>query len=205
MRPLEERASDAPATPARETEPRSGFVAVGRVLGAWGVQGALKVEPLSDFPDRFAAGARLWLRGVERRVTRSHLHRGAVIAKLEGIDEPDAGRGLRGALLEVPEAELHPLTEDEYYQHDLVGLTVMEANGEELGRVTGLLPTGANAVLIVRGPRGEYLLPLIAEVVQEIDLQQGRMTVALLPGLEPSPPRAPAARGGRRTSRNASP
>ncbi len=186
-------------------EPRAGFIAVGRVLGAWGVRGALKVEPLTDFPERFVPGAQLWLDGEPRRVQGGHAHRGSVIVELSGVESRELAASLRGRLLELPESDLHPLDEDEYYQHDLIGLRVRSAAGEELGRVTALLPTGANDVLIVDGPRGEYLLPLIADVVQRVDLAAGEIVVDLLAGLEPRPPRAPssrpspsAGRGGRR-------
>jgi 16S rRNA processing protein RimM len=164
------------------------------VLGAWGVRGALKVEPLTDFPERFARGAQLWLEGEPRRVEHSHAVRGSVIVELSGLDRRELAASLRGRLLELPESELHALGEDEYYQHDLIGLRVRSEAGEELGRVIGLLPTGANDVLVVNGVRGEYLLPLIADVVQRVDVAGGEIVVELLEGLEPQPPRAPSPR-----------
>jgi len=174
---------------APSPEPRPGFVAVGRVLGAWGLKGAVKVESLSDFPDRYAKGASVWLEGDRRQIERRHLSGRALILKLTGIDDPDSAQRLRGTLLEWPESELRTLAEGEYYQHDLIGLGVQTATGEPLGSVASLLPTGANDVLLVRGERGEYLLPLIGDVVQTIDLETRTITVELLPGLEPTPTR----------------
>jgi 16S rRNA processing protein RimM len=168
-------------------EPRVGFIAIGRVLGTWGLQGALKIESLTDFPERYARGASLWLAGKQRRVSHVHAHRGALIVKVSGIDDPDTAQKLRGALIELPESELHALEEDEYYEHDLIGLAVRTDAGEELGRVDALLPTGANPVLVVHGERGEYLLPFIEEVVHEVDMAARRVKVELLPGLEPTP------------------
>jgi 16S rRNA processing protein RimM len=172
------------------TEPREGFVAIGRVLGIWGVRGALKIEPLTDFPDRFDAGAHVWLAATDRTVESSHARRGALIVKLSGIDSPEEARALRGALIELPEADLHPLGEDEFYQHDLIGLEVRTQAGEVLGEVAELLPTGANDVLVVQGPAGEWLLPLIEDVVQDVDLATREVVVELLPGIEPKPPKA---------------
>lgn len=177
--------------PPHPDEPRQGFVVVARVLGTWSLRGALKLESITDFPERFDPGAILWLEGEPRTVEHSHWQRGAVIVKLCGIDSVDDAQGFRGALMELPEAELHPLGEDEYYEHDLIGLTVRTSAGAELGRVTGILPTGANEVLVVRGDQGEYLLPMIADVVQEIDLSAGRITVELIEGLEPTAVRPP--------------
>ncbi|MGI8552187.1 MAG: ribosome maturation factor RimM, partial [Dehalococcoidia bacterium] len=168
-----------------------GFVSIGRILGAWGVHGALKIAPLTDFPERFAAGASLWIAGAEYHVERSHWQRGIVVAKLRGIEIPEAAADFQGSLVELPESQLRPLAEDEYYQHDLIGLAVWTISGDDLGRVVELLPTGANHVLVVRGERGEYLVPLIATVVQTIDLTAGQITVELLEGLEPTPMRPP--------------
>jgi 16S rRNA processing protein RimM len=166
-------------------------VSIGRVLGSWGIRGAVKVELLTDFPERFAVGATLWLGGAPRQIERSHWLRGAAVVHLSGIDDPNVASSLRGALVELPESELRALGEDEYYEHDLIGLSVMTAAGEALGAVAQILPTGANEVLIVRGDRGEYLVPLIAEVVQSIDVDARLITIELMQGLEPTPVRRP--------------
>ena len=89
---------------------------------------------------------------------------------------------------------MHPLGEDEFYQHDLIGLEVRTQAGEVLGEVAELLPTGANDVLVVQGPAGEWLLPLIEDVVQEVDLATREVVVELLPGIEPKPPKADKSR-----------
>lgn len=185
------------AGPETPQQPREGFIAVGRVLRPWGLQGALKVESLTDFPDRFEPGERLWLLGAERVVAESRWQKGALFLKLAGIDDPDAAERLRGALLEAPESSLRPLDEGEYYNHQLIGLSVRTGAGEELGEVRELLPTGGNAVLVVRGPGGETLLPFIDQVVKSVDLAAGRIVVDLVDGLPniPAPPvAAPAKR-----------
>jgi hypothetical protein len=89
--------------------------------------------------------------------------------------------------VEWPEGDLPVLGEGVYYQHDLIGLSVQTEDGDLLGSVATLLPTGANDVLVVRGERGEYLVPLIDDVVHRIDLETQTVIVELLPGLEPTP------------------
>lgn len=175
----------------RRREPRAGFVAVGRVLRPWGLRGELKVEPLTDFPDRFAPGARLWVCGVEHTVERSRLHRGDLYLKLAGLDSPEAGERLRGALLEVRESEVHPLEADTYYHYQLEGLRVCSTAGEDLGTVQEVLDPGPHAVLIVRGGRGEVLIPFIDDVVRQVDLAAGCITIAVIPGLLPDIPARP--------------
>lgn len=165
---------------------------MGRVLRPWGLQGDLKVESLSDFPDRFAPGARLWLLGAERRVEQSRWQKGALFLKLAGVDDATAAERLRGALLETPETDLRPLPPDEYYNHQLIGLSVRSTTGDDLGTVQEVLPTGGNAVLVARGAGGETLLPFIHQVVRSVDISAGQIVVQLVEGL----PETPAAGAG---------
>jgi 16S rRNA processing protein RimM len=174
--------------PKPDQEPREGFVAVGRVLRPWGLRGDLKVEPLSDFlEDRFAEGAAVWLDDRERTVERARSQSGSLYVKLSGIDDATAAEPYRGLLLEVPESSLPPLDDDTFYHHQLLGLRAA-ADGEDLGEVAEVLETGGNAVLVLRGPRGELLVPFIEDVVTAVDLPAGTLTVDLIEGLVPDPP-----------------
>ena len=143
--------------PGPRREPRAGWVAVGRVLGAHGTRGALRVESLSDVPGRFAPGAAVWLQAVRRVIQSCSAARGALILKLEGIDD---------------RATLPP---GSYYTDELIGLTVVDPEGRLLGTLEEVLETGANDVYVVRGPRGETLLPAVDDVVLEVDLERRRM------------------------------
>lgn len=173
-----------------------GFVAVGVVLTSFGLRGEIKVEPLTDFPERFAPGERLWLAGTERRVERSRRQNRVVFLKLEGIESPEAIAPLRGCFLELPEAARAALEPGAYYQSDIIGLAVETTSGAPLGRVVEFLPTGANDVLVVRGEQGESLIPMIEDVVREVDVAGGRLVIEPVAGLlseprEPRPPRVP--------------
>ncbi len=183
--------------PGEEHEPRPGYVAVGRVARPWGLHGDVKVVPLSDFPDRFAAGAQLTVGGVERTVERSRSQRGDLFLKLSGIDDPDEAEALRGLLLEVPEAELHALPEGDYYHFQLQGLTVRTTAGESLGEVVEVLEPGGNPVLVVRGGRGEVLIPFIEDVIRRVELDARAVEVELMEGMLPDE------RAARRESRPA--
>ncbi len=168
--------------PSSEFDPKTA-VSVGRVAGAHGLRGEVKVAPLTDFPERFDPGSRLWLEGTPRVVEGSRWRGGLVYLKLAGVDSREAAAKLRGKELMVPEAQ--PLRESgRYYRHDIVGLRVEDRRGQWLGRVVDVLVTGANDVYVVRGERGELLLPAVEDVVGEVDLAGGRLVVELLPGLE---------------------
>jgi 16S rRNA processing protein RimM len=152
-------------------------VAVGRIGAPWGVHGDVKVLPLTDFPERFQPGASLWVRGRRHEVRRSRWTGGLVYLGLSDIDSRDAAGELRGALLEVPEGDLTPLPEGQYYRFQIIGLEVYTPEGSSLGRVAEVLPTGSNDVYVIRGGPRELLIPAIEDVVKEVDLKGGRLVV----------------------------
>jgi 16S rRNA processing protein RimM len=167
------------------------YVAIGRVGAAWGVRGAVRVLPLTDRREQLAAGRTVTVAGERRTIESARWQKGMAYLRLSGIDDREAAAELGGRLLSIPESELEPLPEGQYYRFQLIGLSVVSRDGEELGRVTEVLSTGANDVYVVRGERGELLLPATDEVVREIDLETGRMLIDVLPGLLPQPRRKP--------------
>ena len=166
-----------------------GYVAIGRAGAPWGVRGAFRVLPLTDRRGQLAAGRTVTVAGERRTIESARWQKGMVYLRLSGIEDREAAAELRGRLLAIAESELEPLPEGQYYRFQLIGLTVISTGGEELGRVTEVLSTGANDVYVVSGDRGELLLPATDEVVREIDLEAGRMLIETLPGLLPQPRR----------------
>ena len=152
-------------------------MAVGQVAAPWGVRGDVKVLPLTDFPERFQRAAALWVRGRRHEVRRSRWSRGLVYLRLVGIDSRDSAEELRDALLEVPESDLTPLPEGQYYRFQVIGLEVRTPEGRSLGRVVEIIATGSNDVYVVRGGPRELLIPAIEDVVLEVDVQGGRLVV----------------------------
>lgn len=162
-----------------------GYVAVGRASTPWGVRGVVKVIPLVDTRDRLSPGRGVTVAGQRRTIENCHWRKGMAYLKLSGIDDREAALALRGQLLTVPESELEPLGEGQYYRFQLVGLAVHSTAGTPLGRVTEVLTTGANDVYVVQGERGEILVPATDDIVKEIDLERGRMVIEEVPGLAP--------------------
>ena len=169
-------------TPPQRPPPPERLI-VGRIVRPWGARGQVKVEPQTDFPERFRRGARFTIGDREYTCHSVVNSPRSLVLKLEGVDSPEAAEALRGALLEVPTAEAPALPEGTYYHYQLIGLEVRTAEGEDLGRVVEVLTTGGTDVYVVHGPRGEVLLPATSEVVASIDLASGRMTVTPLPGM----------------------
>jgi len=119
-------------------------------------------------------------------VERVRLHQAYGILKLEDVDDRDEADLLREMFVMVPLDDAVPLEEDEYYHFQLLGLTMVTEMDEIVGEVTDILETGANDVYVVNGPQyGEILVPAIASVVQEINLDTRRIIITPLPGLLP--------------------
>jgi 16S rRNA processing protein RimM len=167
----------------RRPEPR--FLAIGRVARPFGVRGELRVDLLTDYPEQLGRLDTVYIGADARpfRVEAVRLHKDAALFRLDGVEDRDAADQLRGALVQIPREEAVPLEEGEFYEHQIVGMEVVEEDGTYLGKVTELISTGANDVLLVVGPAGELLLPVIEEVIVDIDLDADRMLVRLMEGL----------------------
>jgi 16S rRNA processing protein RimM len=172
-----------PAGTDNEAGPR--YLVIGRVTRPWGIQGEVKVEIMTDFPDRFSLLRKVHLgpEAVPFALEGFRLHKGAALLKLAGCHDRAAGEKLRGQWVQIPIEEAVPLEEDEYYEHQIVGLAVWTAGGEYLGTVDEVISTGSNDVYVVGGEGREVLIPAIEDVVLEINLAQGRLVVELMEGL----------------------
>lgn len=156
---------------------------IGRVLAPWGIRGQMRVKPLTDFPERFSPGQVVHFEGRAVSVEKSHQMGRTIILKLETIDTVEDSERLRGHFLEIRASETHPLPPDQYYQFQVLGMEVWTDEGDLLGKVGEILPTGSNDVYVVPGRRGEILIPAIEDVVKEVDLERGRITVHVIEGL----------------------
>jgi 16S rRNA processing protein RimM len=144
------------------------WVAVGRVGRSHGLAGAFVVEDASGDPARFLPGARLYAEREPAEVVESKRAGGRLVLTL---DRPVR----RGALLELPAAELPQAEEGSYYVFQLQGLTVVEDGGRTLGRVRDVVPGVANDVLELENG---VALPMVEECVLAVDLKSGRIVVA---------------------------
>ncbi len=173
------RARKRPAASAAEPPP--GFVAVARILGAWGVQGDVSIEPLAS-RKVLSPTRRVRVGGRDSHIERVR-GAGRTFLKLNGIDDRESAAALRGAYILVPERDLEPLPEGEYYRYQLIGLRVVTTDGRDLGRITDLISAKENDVIVATGPGGENLIPVIEDIIQEIDVEAGKVTIEAVPGL----------------------
>jgi len=153
---------------------------MGHVGVPFGVRGWVKVQTYTETSDSLLDYPVWWLgrngQWRECEVLACNEHPKALVAHLAGCDDREAALALRGSEVAVPRESLPQTADNEYYWADLIGLKVVNAEQHELGRVTGLLETGANDVLVVQGER-ERLIPFVAQVVLEVDMVAGTVQV----------------------------
>jgi 16S rRNA processing protein RimM len=162
--------------------------AVGTVVKAIGIAGEVVVQPMTDFPARFRKLHSLWLGPDSSSVSEARIEKAVVSPrgirlKLKGIDDRNAAESIRGKILFVDEAHRAKLPEGEYFVHDVLGLAVREESGTDLGTIADVLRYPASDVYVVRGERGEILIPAVKEFVQSVDLPARTMTVRLIEGM----------------------
>ncbi len=162
------------------------MVVLGKVVGPYGLRGAVKVHPFADDPEVWAR-LPLWWVGQEgcapelwhqTQVRGCKVHGDVLIAELACVPDRNASETAKGMLVGVPRSELPPAAKDEYYWADLIGLDVVNTHGQSLGHVLGLIETSANDVLRVgEGDGKERLLPFVATVVLEVNLAEKKICV----------------------------
>ncbi len=175
-------------------------VEVGRIMDAWGLKGWVKVQPFASDPQALFSSRRWFLKpaelhGLKRPTLASAVpevvdlvsvkdHGEGVVAQVQGVADRSGAEGLRGARVFVSRASFPKPASDEYYWIDLIGLAVVNRQGESLGSVTGLLDTGPHSVLRI-APDGqamvseanERLIPFVAAFVDDVNLADRRITV----------------------------
>lgn len=158
---------------------------VGRIRGAWGLRGDLKVQVLTDTPDRFSPGSVLYLDGRSVRVQHSRPAKAGLLVKLDLVDDRTQAEQLRGRELTIPQDQVKPLPTGSYYHYQILDMSVWSEMGEYLGKVKEILSTGGGTDVYVIGDpsRKDLLLPAIDDVILGFDIQGKRMTVRPPEGL----------------------
>ncbi len=161
------------------------YLIVGRVLKPWGVRGEVKIEILTEFPERFASLRQVFIGDDAKRfpVDYARLHGKSALLKFKGIDSPEDAEVLRDQLVQVALEDAVKLPKGKMYLYQLIGLTVVTTEGDALGEIKDVLDTGANDVYVVHDGTREILIPAIEDVVKEIDLERREMKIKIMEGL----------------------
>lgn len=167
----------------------SGLVCMGRSSGAFGLKGELRVFPYTEDPETLINAGQVLLGADPQNVKPYKLqsikvHGQRLLFRLDGVENREQADKLKGAFVYIPADALPPPGEDEYYWHQVVGVRVLLQDGSEIGLIKEVSNAGAHDLWLVKGPQGkEALIPVIDEVVLEMDLAQGRVVIEPQEGL----------------------
>ncbi|NDJ51884.1 MAG: 16S rRNA processing protein RimM [Chloroflexi bacterium] len=170
-------------------EPQSGrveYLVVGQITRPHGVRGEVAIKVLTDYPGRLQALKTLYLGDDHQpyEVQRLRPHRGGLIAQFVGINDRDEAEHLRRLYVKIHINDAVPLEDGEYYLFQIQNMLVVTEDGEELGRITNIIETGANDVFVISSASGrEILIPAIPDVIRKVDTDAGVMTIHVLDGL----------------------
>ncbi|NLM97908.1 MAG: 16S rRNA processing protein RimM [Halanaerobiaceae bacterium] len=163
------------------------MITIGKITKSQGNKGEVRVLPLTDFPERFEILDKVFLvktnRKIEKEIESLRFHKGFVIIKFTDINDINSAEEIRDFEIRIPEEEILPLKENEYYINQLIGFEVMTVEGKLLGNVSDILITGGVDVLVVNGEEKEYMIPAALELITEVNEREKRITVKPIPGL----------------------
>lgn len=171
------------------------WILIGEVVATQGNKGEIRVFPHTDFPERFETMDEVFLfhrssddPDLKLELENSRLHKGFAILKLKSVDTINDALKFKGMEIKVARDQVVPLPPGSNYIFDLIGLTVETSEGLLVGKISDVLKTGANDVYVIQAnpeitQNQEILIPVIDDVVLEIDITRGRVMINLLDGL----------------------
>ena len=165
------------------------FFEIGQIVNTFGIKGMLKVNPYTDDITRFEDLKNVYVvsRNINKKLDIEEVkyHKNCVLLKFKGIDKIEEAEILRNAIIKVERKDAKPLEEGSYYIVDLLGIKVYLENGELLGELEDIYNTGSNDIYVVKTTTyKQILLPAIKDVIKEINLEENKMIVHIIDGLE---------------------
>lgn len=163
---------------------------VGKIVNTHGIRGEVKVVPITDFVDeRFKQGASLMIEKGDQlipvTIDQARPHKGMQLLKFNEYDNINDVEHFRDCFLSVAEDQQQPLEDGAYYYHQIIGLQVETTDGRPLGKIKEIMAPGANDVWVVQRPhQKDLLLPVIKDVIKKVDLDNQKVIVELMEGLE---------------------
>lgn len=149
---------------------------VGKIVNTHGLKGEVKVIPLTDNPKRYNDLEFVLIDGIERKIQGVKYQKDRVIVKVEGINSIEEAEKYKNKYMEIPREYAVPLEEDSYYIADIIGCTVYDTNGKDLGKIFDVIQTKNNDVYWIKKPK-ELLIPVLLEIVTDIDVENKKITI----------------------------
>ena len=164
------------------------YLEIGQIVNTFGIKGQVKVVPFTDDITQFDTLKQIY---IEKRknlelfeIEKSKDHKNMIILKLKGIDTPEQAESLRNCYIKINRKDARKLPEGTYFIVDLIGLDVYTDEEKLLGTLEDIYNAGSSDIYVVRTSEGkQILLPAIKDVIKNVDLEGGKITVHLIPGL----------------------
>jgi 16S rRNA processing protein RimM len=165
-----------------EPETQSSFIAIARIARTRGNRGEVLADLYTDFPERFNALEKVWLefpdgRRIRIDVEETWEHKGRRVFKFAGSDNISAAEAFVGCWVQVPAEQAVELPEGTYFDHDLVGCSVRDTGGNNLGVVDEVLRIAGNSQLVVKGPDREHLIPAVESICIRISIKEKQIII----------------------------
>ena len=157
------------------------YIEAGRIVNTHGVAGEVKIEVWLDSPQFLKSFKRCFIDGREGKLLSGRVHKGFVIAKLEGVEDVNAAMALKGRTLFIDRSDAR-LPKGAFFLQDIIGASVVDEQGNEIGKLSDVMETPASNVYVVKGER-EHLIPAVPEVIMSTDAENGIITVHLIEGM----------------------
>ena len=164
------------------------YFEIGQIVNTFGIKGMVKVKPFTDDINKFDKFKKIYIKKEntkkEYQIEEVKYHKQMVLMKLKGINTPEEADLLRGSYLIINREDEEPLEEGEYYIIDLLGSEVYTDENVLLGKLEDIYNTGSNDIYVVKDELGkQVLLPVISDVIKNIDIKNKKITVHIVPGL----------------------
>lgn len=164
------------------------FLEIGQIVNSYGIKGFFKVVPFTDDITRFNNLKNIYIeknKKLEKKeIEEVKYHKNLVLLKIKGIDDINDTEQYKNCYLKIDRENAVQLPEDTYFITDIIGIQVFTEEGELLGNIIDVFPTGSNDVYVVKNELGkQILLPAIGEVIKKVDVIAKKMTVKLIAGL----------------------
>lgn len=164
------------------------YLEIGQIVNTFGIKGMVKVNPFTDNIRRFDKLKKVYIGSVKEKkkieIEEVKYHKNMVLIKFKDINNPDEANLLRNKYLCIDRKDEEPLEEGTYYIVDMLGLDVYTDENELLGTLDDIYNTGSNDIYVVKNELGkQILLPAIKDVIKEVNLEEKKIIVHLIPGL----------------------
>ena len=157
------------------------FLDCGQIVNTHGIHGAVRIVPWADSPDFLCGFSTLYVDGGAKKVLSSRVHKGSVIAKLDGVDTVEGAMALKGKTVQIRRTDAK-LPEGAFFLADIIGLDVVDEDGQKIGVLKEVLSPSIQQVYVVQGER-EILIPAVPEFILETNIAGGYVKVRLIEGM----------------------